>query len=569
MGFYFISSRAQEILGIDNTTPEFYSRFVEQVHPADRQPFLDSVREAVSVGSPWNFEGRLVKSSGETIWFAGMSRPVHHEKELVYTGVVLDITARKNAEEALRESEEMYRLIAENSPAMIYVVDIEGYVRYVNSLAASQFGGPPENIAGKQLSDIFPIPAAKQHLDAIRQVIHSKTPVHRETREEFPAGTRWIDVRLAPIIGPDGSVTAVFGLSNDITDRKQVEEALQDSEQQYTRLFEHANDGITIVQDGIIRKINTRFAEMLGYTADELSGQEIKIFVHPDDLPEVLDRHMRRLAGEMGLPSIYTFRSVTKQGGELWVELNTTVVDWQGRSATLNVIRDITDRKRMDDALRESNKKLNLLSSITRHDVLNKLTVLQGWISLSESIPEKDMTFKSLIERELKAVTQIQRIISFTREYEAIGVHSPEWQEVGIVAKQAAVALDLGRVSLDVRSSPCQVYADPLLQKVFYNLFDNSLRYGGEKISQIRITGVRDNGNLTIIVEDNGGGIDPEIKKHLFERGVGKNTGLGLFLAKEILGITKIAITEKGEPGKGARFVITVPKGMHRVPPGT
>lgn len=339
---------------------------------------------------------------------------------------------------------------------------------------------------------------------------------------------------------------------------------MRESEQQYTRLFEHANDGIIIVQDGILKKLNTRFAAMLGYTVEELSGQSIRKIIHPDDLPEVLDRHMRRLTGEKDLPSIYTFRIMTKPGAVLWVELNTTAIDWQGRQATLNIIRDITDRKRVEDALRESNKKLNLLSSITRHDVSNKLTALQGFIELSDSIPEKDNQFRSFIDRELMVISQIQGIISFTKEYEEIGVYSPEWQEIGTVVKGAAAGLDLAGVTLQVSVSGYQIYADPLLEKIFYNLFDNSLRYGGKQISQIHISEALDNGDLILIVADDGAGIDPETKRHLFERGFGKNTGLGLFLAKEILGITGIAITEKGEPGKGARFEIRIPPGSFR-----
>jgi signal transduction histidine kinase len=146
-----------------------------------------------------------------------------------------------------------------------------------------------------------------------------------------------------------------------------------------------------------------------------------------------------------------------------------------------------------------------------------------------------------------------------------IGVNSPEWQDVGTVISGAAAGLDFAGVMLDAGFPGYEIYADLLLPKVFYNLFDNSLRYGGEQLSRIRVSGSRDNGDLRIIVEDNGTGIDPEMKEHLFERGFGKNTGLGLFLSKEILAITGIDITENGESGKGARFEIRVPNGNFRL----
>jgi signal transduction histidine kinase len=109
-----------------------------------------------------------------------------------------------------------------------------------------------------------------------------------------------------------------------------------------------------------------------------------------------------------------------------------------------------------------------------------------------------------------------------------------------------------------------EVYADPLFGKVFYNLIDNALRYGGAEMKIIRVSSQESERGLTITCEDDGVGISAEDKKLLFTRGFGKNTGLGLFLSREILAITGISITENGTPGKGARFEITVPKGAYR-----
>ncbi len=112
-----------------------------------------------------------------------------------------------------------------------------------------------------------------------------------------------------------------------------------------------------------------------------------------------------------------------------------------------------------------------------------------------------------------------------------------------------------------------EVFADPLLEKVFYNLIDNALRYGGEQMTAIRVSHRGEGGNLVLAVEDNGAGISAEDKPKLFTKGFGKNTGHGLFLSREILAITGITITENGEPGKGARFEITVPEGAFRIVP--
>ena len=147
-----------------------------------------------------------------------------------------------------------------------------------------------------------------------------------------------------------------------------------------------------------------------------------------------------------------------------------------------------------------------------------------------------------------------------------MGIKAPVWQKVHTTVMNVITRLPMRDISIDAGDPDLEIFADSLLEKVFYNLFDNALRYGGEKITAIRITNHRDNGVLVIAVEDDGNGISAEDKKQLFTKGFGRHTGLGLFLSREILSITSITITENGEPGKGARFECMVPKGMYRFP---
>jgi signal transduction histidine kinase len=127
------------------------------------------------------------------------------------------------------------------------------------------------------------------------------------------------------------------------------------------------------------------------------------------------------------------------------------------------------------------------------------------------------------------------------------------------------VALPMRAVHVEADPADPEVYADPLFEKVFYNLIDNALRYGGDQMKTIWISSREINTGLKIVCEDDGVGISAEDKKKLFTRGFGKNTGLGLFLSREILAITGITIIENGTPGKGARFEIAVPRGMWRM----
>lgn len=156
-------------------------------------------------------------------------------------------------------------------------------------------------------------------------------------------------------------------------------------------------------------------------------------------------------------------------------------------------------------------------------------------------------------------------MIRFTKDYEEIGVNAPDWQDCRSLVDIAAKEAPHGQVMVkNDLPADMEVFADPLIVKVFYNLIDNAIRYG-EKITTIRFTVQETGDDHVVVCEDDGVGVPTEEKEKIFERGFGKNTGLGLFLTREILDITGITIRETGEPGIGARFEISVPKGMYRV----
>ena len=209
------------------------------------------------------------------------------------------------------------------------------------------------------------------------------------------------------------------------------------------------------------------------------------------------------------------------------------------------------------------NKKLNLLSSITRHDISNQLTVLQGYRALLEK-KQPDPSFAEYFQKINDSAQRISSMIQFTKTYENIGVNAPAWQDTRTIIETAVKEGSPGQVMVkNELPAGADVYADSLIVKVFYNLIDNAVRYG-EKITTLRFSGEEREGNYHIICEDDGIGIPAGEKEKIFERGFGQNTGLGLFLAREILDITGITIKETGGPGKGARFEIMVPEGAWR-----
>ena len=229
-------------------------------------------------------------------------------------------------------------------------------------------------------------------------------------------------------------------------------------------------------------------------------------------------------------------------------------------AANAALSQEIAEHRRSEDALRLTNRKLNLLASITRHDIRNQLTALSAFMDLNREAAGDPAALGIYFDKEDRILNTIISQINFTRDYESLGVKEPVWNHVASIIAEVTDGLPFGTVRLVVETGGAEIFADLLAAKVFYNLIDNALRYGGETMTEIRITAAETPDGLVLTVQDDGAGIAAGDREHLFTKGFGKNTGFGLHLSREILSLTGIAITEDSEPGTGARFRIAVPE---------
>ena len=226
--------------------------------------------------------------------------------------------------------------------------------------------------------------------------------------------------------------------------------------------------------------------------------------------------------------------------------------------------QDITERIWAEETVRQANKKLNLLNSITRHDILNQLTVILGYLEiLDEMRPSKNSP--EYISRIEAASVAIKKQIQFTAEYQDIGATPPHWHRLQDVVLRAGGILRRYDITLKTELNNLEIYADALLEQVFSNLFKNSLSHG-VTVTEISISCSPAGDGILLVVEDNGQGVPEELKEKIFSMRYGSNTGYGLFLIREILDTTGITIREAGTPGSGARFEIKVPKETYRMP---
>ncbi|HII97691.1 MAG TPA: PAS domain S-box protein, partial [Methanoregula sp.] len=359
----------------------------------------------------------------------------------------------------------------------------------------------------------------------------------------------------------------VFTILRDISERRRVEDALRESEEKYRTILENMQDLFYRTDlDGKITMISPSGVRYAGYdSADVLIGQNAAaIYVEPERRKDLLS-----LLEEKGTVTDYPLTLKMRDGSIRYATTNSHYYrDAEGRILGVEgVIHDITGLKKTRDALTMANRKLNLLSGITRHDIKNQLMALKAYITLSEESPGDRESLDSYLGRMELIAGNIERQIEFTRLYEDMGVKAPIWQNIDALVRNAASSLPVKNVRVEAGCPGLEIVADSLLEKVFYNLIDNALRYGGTAMTCITVSSQKTGFGMVILVEDDGAGISGEDKKRLFERGFGKHTGLGLFLSREILSITGITITETGEPNKGARFEILVPEGAYRVSP--
>ncbi|QYZ78273.1 PAS domain S-box protein [Methanofollis formosanus] len=288
--------------------------------------------------------------------------------------------------------------------------------------------------------------------------------------------------------------------------------------------------------------------------------------VHPDDhllliqkMKEVRDDAMPYYEAEC--------REQRQDGTWRWVHVigKVTARDEEGRPVrATGITRDVTEVHRTREALEEANKKLDLLYSITRHDLLNQVSIIAAYTGLIEEETVENRRLREYTGHVTTATATIRDQIVFMQDYESMGVKAPEWLCVKEIARVAGAKASRGNLSIDVRTGQLEVFADPLFEKVIFNLVDNTIRHG-EKATKVCISFHNENNEGILVIEDDGRGVPSGIKEHIFSRGFGREgSGLGLFLVREILGITGMTIQETGEEGAGARFEIVVPAGAFR-----
>lgn len=309
--------------------------------------------------------------------------------------------------------------------------------------------------------------------------------------------------------------------------------------------------------EGTILMANPALQRVLSPAGPDLTGTRIQQYFPPSEVAKY-DRYVQETIRRKE-----AVHFENEYGGKTILMSYYPLIGSSGEVVQLGLVTfDISERKRLENALQKVTRKIALLNTVIFSDIQNKVFVQTGYIEIARQMAA-DPKLKEYLEKEADVVREIQDALRFARQYNDMGASPPRWQNVQDVMLFAISHLDLGPVSRDFQLGGIEIFADSLLERVFVTLVENALLHA-QGATTLRAGYQVTGDDALIFVEDNGPGIPEDRKETIFEKGLGTGGSGSLFLSREILSITGITITENGIPGKGARFEMHVPKDSYR-----
>jgi len=338
------------------------SRTYNQItHPDDLPKVLTAIHQSIQQQSSYVVEYRVITKNGEEKWFWEKGRAIYdtQNQPIGLEGFITDISDRKQIEAALVESESRLQAFLNNIPVTAYIKDLDGHFMYVNRALATLLQATPEELLGKRCYEFVASDVGEENQQNDLQVIREKKLFRFDERIDSADRSHVYLATKFPLVDSQGEIYALGGIAIDISDRKQAEDALRQSEQRYQDLYNSAPDMyFSISSNGVITSVNDCGAKMLGYTKAELLGTQVLDLVHPDDRL-LVQRRMESIFAERQLRSHLEFRKVCRDGSILWVSEQTQLtLDSNNCPLELRIIcRDISEYRQAQDALERAEAK--------------------------------------------------------------------------------------------------------------------------------------------------------------------------------------------------------------------
>ena len=508
--------------------------------------------------------------------------------------VMRDINASKLAQEAIKRSEEKYRLLTENAKEMILSVNMEAIITYANRAALEISGYSSKEVIGRSLIDIIPQDQLElyeqlkqERLSGNKEMFFYETAFKNKKGDIVP-----VEVSSGPLTKHDQPCGVLIS-ARDITQRKLIEDKLRESEDKYRHLVENISVGILMSQDMKVVFANQKICDFLGYSSKEMLAHESPFdIIHPDDRDMVLENYIRRLKGEE-FEQTYPFRVIDKQGETKWVESTNTTTLWQDRPASLNFFVDITERVKSRERQKYLEKRLvqaqkleavGILAGGIAHDFNNLLSIILGNIELAQiknnmgqDVSELFRTAKDMCQNARELTLQL---ITFSKGGIPVRKKGSVKDFIPLILKErhddpnivyrVYIDKDLWTTAFDKRQ----------MKQAFNNLIDNAsdaMPDGGiieicarnietERVADVGFPDQADDCMIKIDIKDHGRGIPEEHMGKIFDpyfstkpMGARKGIGLGLTIAYSIVKQHKGCVFVKSVVGKGSTFSVYLP----------
>ncbi|NQT74709.1 MAG: PAS domain S-box protein [Chloroflexi bacterium] len=576
-----LSDEIIKLYGLDPEAKWITPDLVADVVYFEDIEFVQNNLELALKGREYNIDHRVIRPDGEVIWVQAQADLIYDDDGNAETllGTAIDITERKQAEEALQESEQKFREMANLLPQVVYEIDTQGNLTFINEHVYDSFGYSINDVMKD--FDVFQILIPEDRdraqenmmkiLDDKQTLVVEYTGV-RKDNSTFPVITY-----TSPII-KHNRPAGLRGIVVDITERKQAEEELRETLDRIQKLNIAAFEGIVIAERGRIIDANPAFISMFGYKNDEIVGRDVLELVAPKSMDYVIQRVKEKFLGR------YEGKALKKDGTIFDVEVCGAQASYGGRTIRITALNDVTDRKQSEAKLhqysielQDANEELTRYAEVASHDICTPLRAIRYYTHLLRKQP-KNISIKqrqSYLDTIDTAVREGEDLAKNLLVLSHLGQNEIRQQKVDVgkllekVIVSSGLSEDKGIV---MKKDWPTIKSDPtLLGQIFRNLIDNAVKFRSDPTGRIEISWktVKAQG-YEFTVLDHGIGIDSvhheeifEIFKKLHHKEEYPGTGIGLAIVKKAANRLGGSIRVKSKPGKGSSFIVQVPGNVY------
>jgi PAS domain S-box-containing protein len=555
----------------------------ELIHPNDRDFVWNEVQKALSNRKSFEFEYRIINASGEEKWVCEQGSGVFsRDNELLFIeGFITDITKRKISEKALIESEERIARAEDFSLVMLTHVGLDGTWLKVPKSLCQLLGYTEEELLHGKFTDVTHPDDIDQDLALCRKLINGDMKSFDLQKRYITKDGRivWIELNCSIVKDERDRPVHFITYIRDITERKRMDFALEESEQRFRILFEKSPFAICISRGGIILFMNSSFLKLVGYDDEsELIGKNVADLIVPSERDYVLGKITARDEGQE-VPNNYELMAMRKDGHLFYIKTELSYIDLPDGQATLSYIKDITESKKAELALKQSelalkeiNQDLNTFIYKSSHDLKGPLASIMGLtnVALNEIKDETALYYMKLINQSVyKLDNTLMNLLKMIHIREnSLENCSVNFKElINEILESLHHMPGFNNIQFNLNISEVDFKTDVnTLSSVLQNLIDNSIKYQQKYISKpyINITVSPFHEGVKIEIQDNGVGIPHELQDRVFDMFVrgnqnSKGSGLGLYITKTAVEKLKGTIHLVSESNLGTKFTIYLP----------